>query len=326
MPLWSQPIHYVRMLLNMIGRPVAAFLLIFVMTVAGVGGIPAMRDDTPVETSETKLTPDEELEARSLAEQFARRIEDSDDLVSIVEDLYVKDFAERLGREPADRFLVPVDSELAAQVKGNELSRYHVAVLKFGYLYMMLYGVWHYTHRPSANIKQEDSEKEPQLAEIFPPRVLALFKDDPAFAELLLEESKKSKDVENPAEANGGSEEQPVNDDSKKKAEDNDVTIKSMERLRGLVATLEQAVAIMREHLRSLPVPQTLQHMIDSVRERDEENNLAPRNLRATTLAGDHLGAPKGTRLICGNVLTFHVDMIRADGQLKILNVYVDDD
>ena len=320
--------RYMRMLFNMIGRAVTAFLLIIVITVAGVGGIPAVGDDSPVETSETKLTPDEELEARSVAEQFARRIEDSDDLVSIVDDLYVKDFAERLGRDPADRFLVPVDWELASQVKGNELSRYHIAALRFNYLFEMLGGVWLYTHLPNKNLKPEDIEKELTPEAIFPPRVIALFKDDPAFAELLFEESKQNEDVENPSETNDGSAEQAVNDNSKKKAEDNDLTIKSIERLRSLVATLEQAVTIMREHLRSLPVPQTLQHMMDSVRRPDEETDLdlEPKNLRATTLAGKHLGAPKGTRLICVHVLIYHLDMIRVDGQLKILNVYVDDD
>ncbi len=316
-----------RMLFDMIGRAVAAFLLIIVITVAGVGGMPALRDGSSVETGETKLTPDEELEARSVAEQFARRIENSDDLVSIVDDLYVKDFAERLGREPADRFLVPVDSELASQVKGNELSRYHIAALRFHYLYMMLYGVWHYTQLPNTNVKKEDSEKEPAAEEIFPPRVIALFKEDPALAELIMEESKKNENSENTAETNGGAEKQAVEDDSKKKeAEDNDLTIRSIERLRGIVATLEQVVVAMREHLRTLPVPQTLQHMMDSVREPDQEIDLAPRNLHATTLAGDHLGAPAGTRLICANVLIFHIDMIRIDGQLKILDVYSDDD
>lgn len=322
----SQPIFHMRMLFNMIGRAVTAFLLITLITVAGLGGMTAVGDDSPVETSETKLTPDEELEARSVAEQFARRIEDSDDLVSIVDDLYVKDFAQRLGHEPADRFLVPVDWELASQVKGNELSRYHIAALRFSYLYTMLYGVWHYTHLPSANVKPEDSEKELKPEGIFPPRVIALFKDDPALAELMIEESKKREEVENAAETNGESKEQAVDDGSKKRTEDNDLTIKSIERLRGFVSTLEQVVAIMREHLRSLPVPQTLQHMMDSVREPDQETDLEPRNLRAIILAGDNLGAPQGTRLICVNVLIFHMDMIRVDGQLKILNVYVDDD
>ena len=311
----------------MIGRTIAALLLIFVITVASTGGVPARGDDSlSVETSETKLTPEEELEARSIAEQFARRFEDSDDLVSIVNDLYVKDFAERLGREPADRFLVPVAWDLASQVKGNELSRYHIAERKFSYLYMMLCGAWHYTHLPSANTKPEDSEKELTPEEIFPPRVIALFKDDPALAELLIEESKKSENSENTAETNVGSEEQAVDDDSKKKAEDNDLTIKSIERLRGFVSTLEQVVAIMREHLRTLPVPQTWQHMMDSVRSPDQETDPDPKKLRAFILAGDDLGAPKGTRLICVNVLVFHVDMVRVDGQLKILNAYVDDD
>jgi hypothetical protein len=314
------------MLFNMNLRPLIAFLLIVVITVAAVGRARAQGDDPFTKRGDTLLAPDEEWEARSIAEQFAKRFEESDDLLSIVDDLYVKDLDDRLRRDPADRFIVPIDSELAEQVKGDELRRCHIASLKFTYLYMMLLAsAWHTASYLNGGAKPDYDEREPRLDETLPPRVIALLKNDPAFAEMLLEESKKDGGSKDTSQTNAGSEEQAavVVDDSQKRAEDKDQTIKNIERLRAYISTLEQAIAIMREHLRTLPVPQTWQSMMDSMGEPGHEPGSDPMKPHATILAGDNFGEPKGARLICLNVMMFRMDLIRVDGQLKILNVYV---
>lgn len=305
-------------------RPVIAFLLIIALTMTAVGRTRDNVDDSSTETNDTQLTPDEEWEARSIAQQFASRFEESDDLLSIVNDLYVKDFDERLSRDPADRFLVPIAPDLAEQVKGGELSRCHITSLKFTYLYMMLLAsAWHNIITLRGGVKPDDDEQAPKPAEMLPPRVVALLRSDPALAEALLEESEKDDDSKTSSEIDAGAEGQTVVVDnaSEKRDDDRDLTIKSMERLRAYISTLEQAIAIMREHLRTLPGPKTWQAMMDSMREPEPEPDRDRVNAHATVLTRADFGCPKGTRLICLKVLLFHMDLIRVDGQLKILHV-----
>jgi hypothetical protein len=285
------------------------------MTIAATARTPVKGDDPPAETDDTELTLYEELEARSIAEQFAARFEGSDDLLSIVDDLYVKDFNERLRNDVADRFIVPIASDLAERVEGDELGRCHILTLKLNYLYTLLrYAWWHSASR--LNTRPGDSETEPSPDEVLPPSVIAMLMNDPAFAKMLLEDSK------NHPEANAESENQPGSEDSEEK----DQTIKDMERLRNHVAILGQAVSMMREHLQTLPVPQTWQSAMDSVREPGKESAGDTMRPRALILAGNSMGFPKGTRLILVNVMLFRMDLVRVDGQLKILDVYPEDD
>lgn len=310
-------------------RPAIAFLLLVSMTVTTVGRAPARADDLPVETDNTRLTFDEELEARSLAEQFIKRFEESDDLLSIVDDFYVRDFGDRLRRNPAERFIVPIDSRLAGQVEGDELRRYHMAMLKFTYLYMMLLaGAWYQSaDRLNGNKKLDDDESVVRPKDALPPRALALIGGDPALAEMLLEESENAEASKKTTETDAVSDEQAIvaDQDSGSRAEerDKDLTIKTIERLRGFISTVEQAVSIMREHLRSLPVPQTWQSIMGSISEPGQEIGSDQMTASVTLLAQQDFGCPKGTRLISLKVMPFSMELIRVDGQLRILNVYV---
>ena len=302
-------------------RPVLAGLLIIALmmmaTTVGRGRTHPTQDDPPSETKETpNLTLDEELEARQIAEQFIRRFEDSDDLLSIVDDLYVRDFNDRLSHNVADRFLVPVDSELALQVKGDELRRYHIAALKFMYLYILIVQGKHIAHKGVG--EEEDDEKDLDAAEVLPPRAIDLLKNDPAFAGMILESSRKKAEEQGEQEA--------VGVETEKKVEEKDETIRDIERLRSLVHVMEQAVVILREHLQTLPIPHTWQGLVDFMREPGQEPLIDRMRPSPFTLINDDFGSPKGTRLICLDVLIFHMHLLRVDGQLKILNVYMADD
>ena len=297
-------------------RPVIAVLLIIaITTTAARASTLAPLTDPPVETKETPLTLDEELEARAIAEQFVRRFEGSDDLLSIVDDLYVSDFNDRLRNDVADRFIVPIASDLALQVKGDELRRCHIATLKFIYLYILIGAAWYRVNNLDGDARQEESDKEFNPVEALPARAVAVLKDDPAFAEMILEASKSS------SKANGEVEEQAIAEGAEKKVKDADATIKDMERLRSYVSILEQAVAIMREYLETLPAPHTWQGLLDLIHALGQEPSDEPMRPRVITLIYDYFGCPKGTRLICINVMDFHMELVRVDGQLKILSV-----
>jgi hypothetical protein len=300
---------------------IAVLLIITITTAAARARTRAPLSEPSLQTEETpQLTPDEELEAREIAEQFIRRFEGSDDLLSIVDDLYVRDFDDRLRHNVAERFLVPIDSKLALHVKGDELRRCHIATLKFFYLYMLIYGASYFAHKLDGSATAEGSEKEFDPVEVLPPRAVDVIRNDPVFAEMILGSSKKD------SEENSEQEEEAVAEDTEKKVEERDQTIMDMERLRGHVSILEQAVAIMREHLQTLPTPHTWEGLVDLMRKPDQETPRDRLRPRAYTLARDDFGCPAGTRLICLDVLLFHMDLVRVDGQLKILNVYVEFD
>jgi hypothetical protein len=306
-------------------RTLIAGLLIFAVigttTAAGARTRASQEVETPVETNETpKLTPDEELEARLIAEQFTSRFEGEDDPLSIVDDLYIRDFNERLRLNVADRFIVPVDSELALQVKGDELRRYHIAALKFFYLYILMGRASYLAQHPKGSLEPEDSEKEFDPVEVLPPRAVEVLKNDPAFAEMILESSKKSAEASHEQEPQGAAEQ--IN----QKVEAEDQTIRDMKRLRGLVSVMEQAVSVMREHLQTLPPPKTWQGLVDSMLTPGQEPPPDMLRPRALTLTREDMGFPAGTRLICVDVLLFRMELVRVDGQLRILNVYVSDD
>jgi hypothetical protein len=61
----------------------------------------------------------------------------------------------------------------------------------------------------------------------------------------------------------------------------------------------------------------------------EEENWAAEHDLlkpRAWMLTEEFYGYPKGTRIICLNVLVYHMDLVRVDGKLKVLALYLDVD
>jgi hypothetical protein len=43
-------------------------------------------------------------------------------------------------------------------------------------------------------------------------------------------------------------------------------------------------------------------------------------------LSTDFYGYPKGTRLICVDMLIFHMDLVRVERKLKVLTLYLNDD
>jgi hypothetical protein len=304
-------------------RPLIAVLLIVATTTTAAARARTLAPllDPPVETQDTtQPTPDEELEARAIAGEFIRRFESSDDLLSIVDDLYVSDFNERLRPNVADAFLVPIDSELALNVKGDELRRCHIATLKLIYLSVLISKAWYSIHNVDGNPRLENSDEELDPMEALPPRAVDLLKNDPAFAEMIFEASKKG------TEAKSEQEQQESTEENEKKVEEKDQTIRDIERLRSYVSIIEQAVAAMREHLQTLPAPHTWQAMADAMRDPGESSPSDGLRPRVTILTSDSFGCPAGTRLICLDVMLFHMDLVRIDGQLKILYVSMADD
>jgi hypothetical protein len=298
-------------------------LLVLTLATGSVAPVRGQQEDAP--TDEEKITPEEEREAVQLAERFIKRFEEKNEPSSLIDELYVKDFDARLRRDDVSNYiyLVKVEPEVVAKATDQDLRRLYTASLNFIYASAYLYGI-HMYNRKLKGLDAVDDDNDPPLKEILPPQVEAVLRSDPVMAKLLAEDEEQEREgnsepSEEPQQRAAGS--------SEKEAKADGVEIRSVERMRGFASTLEKAAVLVREHLKTLQVPQTWKELLTALQTMgawegvtDDCEGLCP---RVNIISDEFFGAPVGTRLICVKVMPFHMDLVRVDGRLRILNVYM---
>jgi hypothetical protein len=258
-----------------------------------------------------KITAEEEQEVLEVAGRFVRRMEETYDLAPLIGEMFVSDYAERLRREAINEPLFFVKKGVAEQAGREDLLRYQVALNNCLYVVGLLVAAYGASH-PAADDEGEDEE---DFIKALPPDVLDLFKNDPVLASLF-EEEQKDRARENQ------SAEQASKSDS-----DDDEPVRSVEQLRSFTSTLERASALARKHLEASPSGISMLARHEGASE--EENREAERDWtrpRAWTLGRESYGYPEGTRILCANVLIYHMDLIRVDGKMKVLALYLNID
>jgi hypothetical protein len=299
--------------------------LLLVLALAAGSLVPARARQADAQKNEAQLSAEEEREAVELAERFMKGFEEKNDSLSLIDEMYVRDFDTRLRRDPNPFiYLIKVEPQVTAKVGQGELRRLYAASLNFIYATGFLYGL-NYYHRKLKGI--EEGDHDPPLRELMPPGVLEVLKSDPLMAELIAEdeENERERTPEQPSET-----EQEANEGQEKKERTTGPEISSPERLRSFLSTLERAATLLREHLKTIQGPHNWKGLLaalETVGAPDEKEDgckgLCP---RSHTLSDEFFGSPTGTRLICINVMAFHMDLIRVEGRLRILNVYLMDD
>lgn len=305
-------------------RVLRAVLLVLTLALGSNASARCRQDDLP---PDEKVSVEEEREALEIAGQFVKSFEEKNDLLSLMDSLYVRDFDARL-RDDLDRYiyLASVEPELAARATDEDLRRLYAASLNFSYAGGLLYGMREYKKKLSAD---ESSDSEGTLNELLPPNVIAILKTDPILAEMIAE-AEKEEEGKSSGQLSGP--EERADKDSKKEERTAGNEIRSLEELRGYVSTLEKAGALIREHLKTLPAPRTWDELASALSALEKKDGKSDDNgcdrmcPRITVLSNDFFGCPKGTRLVRLNVMAFHMDLVRVDGRLRILNVYVADD
>lgn len=306
-------------------RILTALLMILALATGSIAYVRGQEPETGA-YEEQGLTAEEEREAIQVAERFVKDFEEKNDPSSLIAELYVKDFDARLRRDP-DSFiyLAKVEPEVIAKASDAELRRLYIASLNFIYGNGLLYGISLYNHKLKGGA--DDGDDAPPLREVLPPAVSAVLKSDPLMAALIAE------DEENERERKGetpSAQEQTTDDGSGKEALADGPEIRSLERLRAFLSTLERAAMLTREHLRTVQGPSGWKELSDALRvfgtEMDDDVGCEGLCPRVHTLKEEFFGSPKGTRLICVNVMAFHMDLVRTGGRLRILNVYMRDD
>lgn len=297
--------------------------LLLVLTLATGNVMPVRGQQANVVTDEDKLTAEEEREAVRIAGRFVKGFEEKNDPSYLIEELYVKDFDARLRNElNSFIYLAKVEPEVIAKASDKELRRLYAASLNFIYTSGLLYGISLY-NRKLKGIEAEVDDDTP-LSELLPPGVMEVLKGDPLMAALIAE------DEERESERKGEQANAPEQRDDQgagKEERADSPEIRSLERLQGFLSTLEKAAAMLREYLKTVQAPHTWKELTNAlrelgVREGDDDSceGMCP---RIRILDEEFFGSPKGTRLVCVNVIAFHMDLVRVDGRLRILNIYL---
>jgi hypothetical protein len=293
-------------------RTLIALLLTLVMTFSASGFQQSETEDTTADPSDERLTPDEERETRELAARFVKRWEETEDLSPLINEFFVHDFAERLHYEPEALYFVEFkEDEKSIFESSADLRRHYVAMMDFLRLLIRL----HEIHAPILN--SEEGQDEPDLKYLLPPGIWDVFRSNPTMRAIMSEELGEQ------AEGHTEGSNQGTEDRANPRA------IKNLEELRSLTATLEQAVTILRAHVKTLPstlsMSETIINQRSDTQSSGSENN-DPLKLRVHHLDEDFYGYPKGTRVICFNIMPFHIDLVRANDRLRVLALFMQTD
>lgn len=292
-------------------RTLIALLLTLVLTFPAQGFQPGQTEETPTRENDEKLTPDEERETRELAARFIKRWEETEDLGPLIDEFFVRDFAERLHYEPQVFYFGEIKEEKSILESGADLRRHYVAMTDFLRLVLRLQEIY------APILKSEEGQAEPDLNQLIPAAVLDVLDSNPTMKAVMRE------DMGEQAEGQTVDSEQGAADQADARI------IKNLEELRSLTATLERAVTLLRAHMKTLPqtIPtsESIARQLDDTRTAVSENH-DPLMPRVRLLNKAFYGHPEGTRVICLNIRLFHVDLVRVNDRLRVLALYMQTD
>jgi hypothetical protein len=286
-----------------------------------------------------KLTPDEARDARELGLRFLERLRETDDIAPLVEELFVKDFDERLRLDDGDNLpMTFVRREVALQASPEELRRFYVAEFNFFSLTLEYFGVREKERRDAGL----EDEEEDSIENMFPPDVVACLKDDPFFIATVAQEKEDRKRLEMTERAaqdtdvagdasdtkgagdanNTGDAGKATGQEKTTEQKDEDVVIKSLADLRAATDATEKAAKALRPYVPSLLKLREMQR--EWIDDKDFRELYDPDLETRDEVA---YGLPAGTRFVRVNVepvgdLQFYIVMVEEDGRLRILNAF----
>jgi hypothetical protein len=293
-------------------RTLIALLLMLTLTFSASGFQQSQAEDTTAKESDEKITPDEEREARELAARFVKRWEETEDLGPLIDEFFVRDFAERLHYEPQLLYFGELKKDEKSILESSaDLQRHYVAMTNFLRLLIRLHEIY------APILKSEEGQAELDLNQLLPPAVQDVLNSNPTMKAIMGEELGKQSEGRTEGSEQGAADQADAR------------VIKNLEELRQLTTTLEQAITLLRAHLKTLPLTlsttETIANQQNDTQSRGSEDD-DPLMPRAHLLYEDLYGYPKGTRVVCINIMPFHIDLVRVNDRLKVLSLYIQTD
>lgn len=280
-----------------------------------------VRQEESDELQARPLTPEEDKEARQLVQAIEEGLQTNGDFAQLINKYFLSDFATRLKAEGANSFLfLTIEDSLTERLNSEQVLRSYTAQMTF--LTLM------FRHELNKRVSRHlagkaDDNNDESLANMFPSNVKEVFMANPTYAKMFEDERRQ----EEQGQVEGDS--TPVSEASSKE----DIKIETVEQLYSHLETVEQANAEFRLHLKTnskmswADGQKLLRQNRDDENESDASQDTDSFELRVTKVERDNFyGYPKGTRIICTEVLAFHMDLIEADGHLQVLAIYLIND
>jgi hypothetical protein len=276
---------------------------------------------------ESKLSPEEELEVRRLATRFTEHWRADYDFKQINDEMYVKDFSQRLWRAPQGE--MPwwfLDRQLIVHAGGDELQRFYTVTMNFFGLFFRLYEVTRALRQPS------ETEDESWGSDILSIEVMNVLRSDPTLAMLAQEisgdEDERAKEAAGGQLAPGGNSPQaaspasPADGGGGGAEEDSEEgIIKTIPQLDSVTTTLEKANELLHKQLSSLPPVPQKPASGDDTESRKDSLKVYP-----MTLDESEYDCMVGTPVVRLTLLPFVLTLTKIEGHFEILTVaiYVD--
>jgi hypothetical protein len=330
--------------IEMMTRRLITTLLIVVLALSGATRARASsRDD-----ERNKITPEEEREARELLEDFNQKFVGTNDIAPLIKDYFVPDFSSRL-RQNAETFPFTIIDwkDEATPPDSEDLRRFYVATTNLLHDLFPLYAAA--AKKCAEEEDKEDGEEgnakgdgecddsyDPKLEKILPPVAVEIVKTDPLLREMWFE-SDEADTASNGTGAlatpqAGGSAQGECADNCAASGGHEDRMVKNATELRHITKVFAELGKVLREHLAAHPVSFE-KEVAEEDEDEDKESKEAefrrfdPKRVsvsrQARVLSKEFYGYPEGTRLICADVGGLHAELVRADGKLRILTVYL---
>ena len=322
-------------------RRLIATLLAVVLALSGATrALAAPRDE------DLSLTPEEEREARELLGEFNGKFVETGDIAPLVEAYFVPDFSSRL-RQSAKTFpFIVIDwKDEAAPPDPEDLRRFYVATTNLMHDLFPLYAAA--AKKCAEEEDREDSEKgnakgegecddeyEPEVEKFLPPAAVEIMKAEPLLREmgLGLGEADAASDGAAVAQATPQSagESGECADGCAAAGGQEDRMVENAAELRHLTEVLVDLGKVLREHLAAHPVSFEKEAADEDEDEESKEAEFRrydPKRVSISrevrVLHKEFYGYPEGTRLVCANLGALHAELVRVDGKLRILTVYL---
>jgi hypothetical protein len=281
-------------------RFIISLLLICTLTTTATAHPPVKQDDEA-----EQLTPEEEHEARGIALRFVQQLRETNDVAPLIDEMFVKDFGERLRHDTEYLPMIFVAPGVIQQASSEELPQFYVA--EFNYWVLMIEYIM-LQERESQSDESEDTDDSPE--EFLPADVLAILKNNPIYAGLIAEEEAAGEEREEQAETDA-----PAGQEAFR-------YIKSLADFNDATSTTERAAAALRRYV--LPLTMLRHAQREWIEDEDFEE---VDDSHLLSFEKDFYGFPTGTRIICAHVEPVHgleivVVLVRVEGQLKILTAF----
>ena len=241
------------------------------------------------------VTKEEERQAREVAAAFTRRLIETHDFAPVVRELYAGDFMSRYLKEELDSGPHPESATfmlsgvpalsfreaLAARADSEYWPRLYVAAqtfLHFGFLSL-------YSKKTLKELGEPDKFDQRDLLDVYPPEAVKLLDGNPTLANFLLMKGRP-------------------------------VDVETVDDLRAVTVTLEEAVRLTRAHLDERLAKGTYfarnLRLMEAVSARTEVELLPP--------GGDAWGYPEGTRLFkVFAAVGYDLILVKEGGSMKVV-------